>query len=669
MNQQDHDFGYETYARRDGDMSASNQRLYSKTQHPSREELAQYNRANYSSRKSKVSHGGSDNRRVVFASVAVAAVLLLVIPGIALAVSAKNAMDDAQTLMSQASAISSQIQSGDVEGTKRTVNDFASVAKRLDENVGSVLWAPLTLVPVYGDDVKDVRTIASAANTLSLQVLVPIAESLPSDGNITLFSEGAFNVSLLQTLLTPIGNASAMIQECEQQVNAMPDPHLAQLQQAVATLKNVMGPLGEISGYAGDLSRMLPDLLGVTAPRTYLIVACSQAELRSVGGFPGSTGLMTVTNGKIEIGNLEAPELPYHDDPVDWFPLTDEERLLFGDHAAANFYDASYIPDFPRVAEVMKFMWEKQNPVIDGIISIDPVFLQHMLGVIGSVTSSDGTVVDGNNASQILLHDVYVMFGDEISAETSEVTRTANMVQDDFFTEIASLTLDNFFSNFSDVGLIDAVGLFGEAVANKNFYMWMVNPEEEELLKRMDAACAVSVDEAEPELGVYLSTAVATKQDWYLGCETVVDDPVRNGDGTTSYNVTTRVFNRMHPDEAGTLPPIMTNTDGYVGSKIRSLGDMIVDVYLFAPQGGSITNMTTIGAFAPGDIFADVGTRGMCPGPDPISQTSYNGREVWYGITMIEPQQETVISYTVTTSSLATAPLAVDSTPLAQAVG
>ena len=65
MNQQDRDFGYETYARRDGDMSASNQRLYSKTQHPSREELTQYSRANYSSRKSKVSHGGSDNRRVV----------------------------------------------------------------------------------------------------------------------------------------------------------------------------------------------------------------------------------------------------------------------------------------------------------------------------------------------------------------------------------------------------------------------------------------------------------------------------------------------------------------------------------------------------------------------------------------------------------------------------
>lgn len=666
MDYQDRDFGCETYARRDGDMSASSQRQYSQSQRPSREELAQYSKLNYSSRKSKVSRSKGGNRKLVVISIAATVILLLVIPGIALAVSAKNAMNDARTLMSQASALSSQIQSGDVEGTKRTVNNFASVAKQLDENVGSVLWGPLTFVPVYGDDVKDVRTLANTANKLSSQVLVPIAESLPSDGNVALFSEGAFNVPLLQTFLTPIGNASVVIQECAQQVSAMPDPHLSQLQQAVITLKNVMGPLSEISGYAGDLSRMLPDLLGVTAPRTYLIAACSQAELRSVGGFPGSTGLMTVTNGKIEIGDLEAPRLPYHSDSTEWFPLTDEERLLFGDHAAANFYDASYIPDFPRAAEVMKFMWEKQNPTIDGIISIDPIFLQCMLDAIGSVTTSEGVVVDGTNAAQVLLHDVYVMYSEKTLAEDPEAIQTAEKMQNDFFTEVAALALNNFFSNFSKVGVVSAVQLFGEGIANKNFYMWMVNPEEEELLKRMDAACAVSVDEAEPELGVYLSTAVATKQDWYLGCETVVDDPVKNADGTTSYNITTRIFNRMRPDEAEALPSIMTNTDGYVGSKIRSLGDMIIDVYLFAPQGGSITNMVATGSFAPGDIFADVGTRGMQPGPDSISQTSYNGREVWYGITMVEPQQETIISYTVTTSSLATAPLVVDSTPLAQ---
>lgn len=49
-----------------------------------------------------------------------------------------------------------------------------------------------------------------------------------------------------------------------------------------------------------------------------------------------------------------------------------------------------------------------------------------------------------------------------------------------------------------------------------------------------------------------------------------------------------------------------------------------------------------------------------------MTKASYNGREVWYGVTTIESSKSTVLTYTVTTSSQAVDFLALDTTPLGQ---
>lgn len=48
-----------------------------------------------------------------------------------------------------------------------------------------------------------------------------------------------------------------------------------------------------------------------------------------------------------------------------------------------------------------------------------------------------------------------------------------------------------------------------------------------------------------------------------------------------------------------------------------------------------------------------------------MTKASYNGNEVWYGITGINGGESTIISYTVTTSPKAETSLQIDMTPLA----
>lgn len=672
MDNQNNGYGQGVTYPQGGRLNASRSGQGKPAPRPSMDDLAPYSAVNYTSRGMKGAHKQTKKRRIILVAVAAAIVLLLVIPGVAVAVSAKSAMDDAKIMMNQGSTLVSQIQSGDVEGAQRTAQNLSSIAKELDSTVYSPLWKPLTLVPVLGEDIKSVRTLASVAYELSEKVLVPMTEGLSVEGSARLFADGGFNVSVIQALLVPIGAESVTIQECAERVNAMSDPHIAQLAQPIVTVKQLMGVLDEISGYAGDLSQALPGLLGVNGPRTYLVIACTEAELRSVGGYPGSAGLMTINNGKIEIGSMDAPSVPIVSPEDDVLQLTDEEWNLFGSRSGECFYDGGYNPDFPRAAEIMKSIWDAdERSVIDGILSIDPMFLQSILALTGSITASDGVVVDGTNAAEVLSNTVYAMYrpemyeteaaGDLLAAKT-----IAKAKQDAFFGEVASLALDCFFANIDSVDMLKFIQVLGEAIDNKRIYMWVTDANEQALLEKLDAACSLSFDMENPELGVYLATTIAGKTNWYTKVDTEISSGTSNSNGSESYEVTTTITNTLPPEEAGALPAYVVNPDQYAEDRIRAKGDMILDVYLFAPAGGFISDIYVDGEFAPENIFDDMFTWYTKPGPDPMTKASYDGREVWYGVTMINCLQSTTIKYKVTTSSQAISSLCVDTTPLAR---
>lgn len=98
-----------------------------RVQRPSMDELAPYSAINYTSRGTKGNQKRGKAKRNIIIAIAAVVVLLVAIPGVALGMSAKSAMDDAKMLMSQGSALASQIQSGDVQGAQRTAGNLSSV--------------------------------------------------------------------------------------------------------------------------------------------------------------------------------------------------------------------------------------------------------------------------------------------------------------------------------------------------------------------------------------------------------------------------------------------------------------------------------------------------------------------------------------------------------------
>ena len=127
--------------------------------------------------------------------------------------------------------------------------------------------------------------------------------------------------------------------------------------QVQAVLDKVQEPLGKADGMLDQLKPILnvpPQMLGEGGQRSYLIIAQNNSELRATGGLPGSWGVLTVTDGKIEMNGdftsiLHQPGLQAQ--------ITEGERAASGSNMDVDPAQVNTIPDFSRVGALSRDFW------------------------------------------------------------------------------------------------------------------------------------------------------------------------------------------------------------------------------------------------------------------------------------------------------------------------
>ena len=551
--------------------------------------------------------------------------------------SAMNVKTQAAAMASQVGTLQTQILSGSTDDAQATVTSMAAEARSMQDETSGFLWNLASVLPVYGSDISKVRSLASTANDLSENALVPLASQLSGMSLSSVMGEdGTIDVASLSNLASALTDVAPVVARSAATVD---DLGSAQLEQIDTPLQEVKGKLDQlnvaVSG-AAAVAPLLPSLLGANGQtETYLIVAQNSVEIRSTGGFPGSCGTLSVTDGRLSLGEFM---------PISWQdglespPVTAEEASIFGETLLeAVVGDANTIPDFTRAAAIWQWAWQEQTgTTINGVVAVDPVFLQQVLGLVGGITMSDGSTLDGSNAAEVLSHGIYL-------------TKTP-AAQDAYFEEAAKKSFDKLTSSIGTVDLTSLVSTVQTAVQDHRLYIWLADADQQEVLSSFDCSGALSSDETAPELGVYVTDGTGSKMDWYLDLNTQVGAGTRNTDGTTSYQVTTNVHNTLTDSEMTALAQTVLPDYIYgVNPYKRSKGDMITKIFLFAPAGGSISNIQVSGYMSQG-----------------FSTSSYENLQVLYGLTADEPGETTAITYTVTTSAKATSDLTVESTPLAR---
>ncbi len=157
-------------------------------------------------------------------------------------------------------------------------------------------------------------------------------------------------------------------------VTAMPD----RLQKPL-TLLGALLPLLD-DGLA--LADAAPALLGLDAPRTYLLLLLNEGELRPGGGFITAAGEVRVAGGQVM--SMTFADSYAADDFKQPYPLSPEPMRQFMGIELLVFRDSNWSPDFPTAARQALALYRPRHPVAaDGVIAVDQIAVQRLVSALG----------------------------------------------------------------------------------------------------------------------------------------------------------------------------------------------------------------------------------------------------------------------------------------------
>lgn len=546
--------------------------------------------------------------------------------------SAMTVQAEAKDVMAQVNNAKSAIKDGDAAALEEVASTVSDSAHNIYDEVNTPIWSFATIVPVVGSDIRSVRTLADILVDLSDNALTPVASNSSIMNLSNVFSEGKINVEALQGMAGALDEAAPAISRSAEKVEKLPEAHVDKVNEVLTKVKDALVEADDMVKAAQEILPYLPQMLGANGQtRSYLIVAQNNAEARSTGGLPGSMGILSITDGRFDLGDFTSI---LHEDGL-YVEAEGDEKSFWSTNFDTDPAQVNFLADFSRVGKLCRDYWQQsQGQTVDGVFALDPVFLQHMVGLTGRVEIEDGygSWIDGTDTARTLLNTVYVSwYPDNTDA------------QDLFFSQTAESAAKSFFANIDKAHMTDLLKTFFDDVNKHRFYAWMVNEDEEALMVKFGADGKVGNDPTKPEVGIYINDSTYSKISWYIGLDVSVGDGNKNFDGTTTYPVRVEMRNTINENEVWSLPRLVVGLNDAKWSQ----GDMINRFFVLGPAGGSIS-----------DIVCETGeeiTLGTCYGVDGFKTLMHTD---W--------GESDIFTFNVTVSSEATEPLKVRTTPLGQ---
>lgn len=572
-------------------------------------------------------------RRKILIGVLVIIAVLAVFAG-AFVWSALQAKNELQQAVSSAQGLQQTIVDSDKSKREEQVNTFSDHVSKAYKQTSSPLWQLASVVPYAGDDISAVRTMVAAMENISSQALPQLLQAADNiDLNNVHVENGTIEISGLEASQRPLQIADDTIDKATREVKtvkAVKTPHVAQIADALKTVETYCEKLDSMVHSLNSIVQVLPSMLGTeshvnNAPRNYLILAQTNAEARPSGGLTGSLGLVTVQGGHVSLQPFVSDsEIQNADEPV--VDLTAEERLLFTDKLGKDIRDVNFTPDFPRTGEIVSAMWNRQYGVaVDGVIAIDPLFLQNMLAVTGGVAMPDGSTLDGANTAQTLLHDVYA--------------RMAPQETDEYFAVAAQAAFNHIMQNAGNFK--SYVKALSTSVEQGHVMVWSAHEDEQNLIADSAISGRLITEGAKPQVGVYISDETESKMDWYLHREVTTEFQKVARNGANQYTVHIKLQNTLTAEEAASEAEYVTG-----GGNIVPKGQIKTALFIYAPANGRLVDWE----FQNADDYKGV--------------TLHNGLTVGVGDVTLQPGESYEITVHVQSAPDTDEPLTLRQTPL-----
>lgn len=204
---------------------------------------------------------------------------------------------------------------------------------------------------------------------------------------------------------------------------------IAKLQTIVPTARKTLDHLTQESG-------TLLALLGAERDRQYLFLFANNDELRPVGGFIGTVGLINVGRGKVE--NIDVRSVYDGDGQLKKFLAPPNPLLPIVNRWFLR--DSNWFVDYRTDAKKAAQLFEKEGgPTVDGVIMMTPQVIKNLLKVTGPITVPGYDVaVSADNFSKVTQGEV-----------TYNYDKTVNKPKQ-FLADLTPLLLTKLFSASGD---------------------------------------------------------------------------------------------------------------------------------------------------------------------------------------------------------------------------
>jgi hypothetical protein len=128
-----------------------------------------------------------------------------------------------------------------------------------------------------------------------------------------------------------------------------------------------------------------PQLLGADGPRTYLVLALNEDELRPAGGFITAIGEVRVSAGRVI--SMTFRDSYAVDDFSQPYPDPPEPLRAFMGIDLWVFRDSNWSPDFPTSARQALALYRPKDPAkIDGVLALDQAAVARLVAALGPLT-------------------------------------------------------------------------------------------------------------------------------------------------------------------------------------------------------------------------------------------------------------------------------------------
>ncbi|GAA1930464.1 hypothetical protein GCM10009815_25720 [Nocardioides marmoribigeumensis] len=474
----------------------------------------------------------------------------------------------------------------DTTAAQKELGLGAAAARSAYRNTRGPVWWVGSHLPVLGDDIAAVRTVAVVSRDLTASTLPQLVKAGSTlSGTLLKPSGGKVPLAPIRRIAPSLAEGG---EELEAQANQVSDIEtgglLPQIRGPVSGLKEKLVRASTVVTESAAVTRLLPDMLGERAPRTYFLVFQNNAEIKSLGGLGGAFAIVEADDGRIKLTRTSRPaEVGEFGRPV--LKPSPGQLAVLGMKPFTQSQNALSDPDFPRGARVLAEMWRRsQGQQIDGVVAVDPVALAYLLRATGPVTVGGRTLTE-QNAVDTLLRDVYLQV-------------PTDQAQNAFFAELVR----QLFGRLS-TGKFDATQLaqaLSRGVEERRVLAFSQIPREQKQLAATEIGGVLPTsDERRPEVGVYLNDAGFDKLTYYLNYRTDVTAD-RCYLGAQRLTVRTVLSSKVPP---GPLTPFVVGP----GSEGLPLGDMRITVYAYGPVDGRVDALRVDGKARPVNSMTDAG--------------------------------------------------------------